>query len=143
MKSKNKKLGKILVKQFTLIEVVIAMLVLSIGLVVNFTLISSVSGQVTKAQDEWKHQHMISQAAEYYMLYTKEMDSKPDEVFFPYEGYSAACEHIDEVDDILPEDVDSEKNGWQFVPMKVKLFDNNNVLLQSITIDRILKQNDL
>ena len=86
---------------------------------------------------------MISQAAEFYMLYTKEMDNKPEEVFFPYENYSASSEHLDEVDDILPEGVDAEKNGWKFIPMKVKLFDKNNALIQSVTIDRILKQNDL
>ena len=138
----NRKVKKIINKKFTLVEVVVAMLVLSIGLMVNFSLISSVSSRVSKSQDEWKYQHMITQATEYYMLYAKEMDSKPDSMFFPYEDFSATSEHLED-NEVLPEDVETEKNGWKFVPMKVKLLDNNNVMLQSITIDRILYESDL
>ncbi len=138
----SKKAKKIINKNFTLVEVVVAMLVLSIGLMVNFSLISSVSSRVVKSKDEWRYQHMITQAAEYYMLYAKEMDGKPDSVFFPYEDFSASSEHLED-NEVLPEDIETEKNGWKFVPMQIKLLNENNEMVQSITIDRILYESDL
>ncbi|UDQ98558.1 type II secretion system protein [Lentisphaerota bacterium WC36G] len=138
-----KAVAKLSFKGFTLVEVVVAMLILSLGLVAHFSLISSVSNRVTKAKKEWENQHMITQAAEFYMLYAKEKNNKPDEVFFPYENYSATSKHLDDENNILPEEVDAEMNGWKFVPMKIDLLDTNNNVIQSITIDRILKESDL
>ena len=74
-------------RRFTLIEVVVALAILSLSLA-GFIQMSISSGRtVGGAMDAWRSEHMLAQAAEYLMLQNEDRAEVPEE-FFPYPGYS-------------------------------------------------------
>ena len=87
--------------RFTLIEVVVALALLSVSLAGLLQLSINSQQKLIAADDKWRHEHMLAQAAEYLMLVDEEHSSVPDE-FFPYPGYSVEVT-IDEAQE-LPED---------------------------------------
>ena len=86
---------------FTLIEVVVALALLSVSLAGLLQLSINSQQKLITADDKWRHEHMLAQAAEYLMLVNEDNASVPDE-FFPYPGYSVEVE-IDDAED-LPEE---------------------------------------
>ena len=86
---------------FTLIEVVVALALLSVSLAGLLQLSINSQQKLITADDKWRHEHMLAQAAEYLMLVDEENASVPDD-FFPYPGYSVEVE-IDDAED-LPEE---------------------------------------
>ena len=89
------------IANFTLIEVVVALALLSVSLAGLLQLSINSQQKLITADDKWRHEHMLAQAAEYLMLVNEDNASVPDE-FFPYPGYSVEVE-IDDAED-LPED---------------------------------------
>ena len=75
-------------RRFTLIEVVVALAILSISLAGLLQLSISSKRKVADSVEKWESEHMLAQAAEYVMLRNEEGSSIPDE-FFPYPRYSA------------------------------------------------------
>ena len=74
-------------RRFTLIEVVVALAILSLSLA-GFIQLSISSGRVAGgAMEQWRNEHMLAQAAEYLMLQNEDGADVPEE-FFPYPGYS-------------------------------------------------------
>ena len=88
-------------ENFTLIEVVVALALLSVSLAGLLQLSINSQQKLITADDKWRHEHMLAQAAEYLMLVDEENASVPDD-FFPYPGYSVEVE-IDDAED-LPEE---------------------------------------
>ena len=121
--------------RFTLIEVVVAMALLSVSLAGLLQLSINSQQKLIAADDKWRHEHMLAQAAEYLMLVDEENASVPDD-FFPYPGYSVEVE-IDDAED-LPEEY-NELVGQ--LPLKcwnisiVRQSDAESVA--SVNIDRI------
>ena len=89
------------IENFTLIEVVVALALLSVSLAGLLQLSINSQQKLITADDKWRHEHMLAQAAEYLMLVNEDNASVPDE-FFPYPGYSVEVE-IDDAED-LPEE---------------------------------------
>ena len=120
---------------FTLIEVVVALALLSVSLAGLLQLSINSQQKLITADDKWRHEHMLAQAAEYLMLVNEDNASVPDE-FFPYPGYSVEVE-IDDAED-LPEEY-NELVGQ--LPLKcwnisiVRQSDAESVA--SVNIDRI------
>ena len=76
---------------FTLIEVVIALAILSLSLAGMFRLMGHSLKRISSAEDEWQEMHNLTQAAEYLLLTGSEEDlTVPDEVF-PYQKYLIDC----------------------------------------------------
>ena len=74
-------------RRFTLIEVVVALAILSLSLA-GFIQLSISSGRAAGgAMEQWRNEHMLAQAAEYLMLQNEDGAEVPEE-FFPYPGYS-------------------------------------------------------
>ena len=120
---------------FTLIEVVVALALLSVSLAGLLQLSINSQQKLITADDKWRHEHMLAQAAEYLMLVNEDNASVPDE-FFPYPGYSVEVS-IDDAEN-LPEEY-NELVGQ--LPLKnwyisiVRHSDAENVA--SVHIDRI------
>lgn len=121
--------------RFTLIEVVVALALLSVSLAGLLQLSINSQQKLIASDDKWRHEHMLAQAAEYLMLVDEENASVPDE-FFPYPGYSVEVT-IDDAED-LPEEY-NELVGQ--LPLKcwnisiVRQSDAESVA--SVNIDRI------
>ena len=70
------------IKYFTLIEVVVAMAVLGLALVGFFAMSNSAVQRIDKAYSHWERMHLLSQAAEYYLLFAdEEPPYPPPEIF--------------------------------------------------------------
>jgi prepilin-type N-terminal cleavage/methylation domain-containing protein len=122
-------------QRFTLIEVVVALAILSISLAGLLQLSIGSSRKVAEAFNKWEAEHMLAQAAEYVMLHNEEGESVPEE-FFPYPGYTAEIVCGDA--EGLPEDY-SDLEGQ--LPLKrwniaiVRTSDGNKTA--EVNIDRI------
>ena len=88
--------------RFTLIEVVVALAILSLSLAGLLQLSIRSKSKVADAVEKWESEHMLAQAAEYVMLQDEEGATSIPEEFFPYSGYSAevVCDDAEG----LPED---------------------------------------
>ena len=119
---------------FTLIEVVIAIAILALGLVAALSLSSSSSRRIEKSFNAWKSQHMLAQAAEYFLL---SGDDKhiPSEIF-PYSGASASCF----VSEIKEEDntVKLQEN-WSRKNFDIKISENGKIISE-ISVNKIIKE---
>ena len=94
--------------RFTLIEVVIALAILSLSLAGMFRLLSSSQLRIANAEEKYREMHMLTQGVEYLMLTGTEEDlSVPDEVF-PYTDYLIDCT-VEEADG-LPEELTGQEN---------------------------------
>ena len=122
--------------RFTLIEVVIALAILSLSLAGMFRLLSSSQLRIANAEEKYREMHMLTQGVEYLMLTGTEEDlSVPDEVF-PYTDYLIDCT-VEEADG-LPEELTGQENQLplkKWVVHLIRASDRNERL--SVTIDRL------
>ncbi|MDD5727521.1 MAG: prepilin-type N-terminal cleavage/methylation domain-containing protein [Victivallales bacterium] len=123
------------IKSFTLIEVMIALAILSLA-VVSLTLLAGAAVRRTgRAAMRWEHTHLLTQAVEFFMLNEPESKCDIDERFFPLDNYSVECSC--EEPSGLPENVDSEFSGLRLTAMKIVIRDRDGKTLDSAIIERI------
>ncbi len=127
------------ITKFTLIEVTIAVAILAMGLMTAMTMASSGRHRVQKSKNAWSQQHIISQAAEYYLLAGHK--ATIPEAIFPYENYSVSCSLVEPEN--LPEGVDYQFKGASLMTYQIDLFDSNGDVVSSLKIDKILLEEDL
>ena len=120
---------------FTSVEVLIALAVLSLGILAGTSLLSSARDRCRIAEATWMEQHAITQAAEYFLLAGTEQDIPVR--FFPFSEYRISVFLANPVN--LPPDVPDRKSGWRLATMHLKLFDANNILVREMSIDRIVR----
>lgn len=79
------------VSPFTLLEVVIAVAILAAGVVSYLSLAGAAQRRLEKARTRWRHFHMLSQAAEYYLMLGFDDPEPPGADVFDYPGYKVIC----------------------------------------------------
>lgn len=122
-------------KNFTLVEVLIALAILSMAVVSFSLLIGSASRRIHRAAERWEHTHLLTQAVEYYMLNEAGSSEDIDERFFP-DDYEAEC--FFESPAGLPEDVEESFDGKTLVAMRIVIKDKDDRTLDSVTVERIV-----
>ena len=120
---------------FTLIEVVVALAILSLSLAGLLQLSISANSRLANAVEKWEAEHMLAQAAEYLMLQNQDSTTIPEE-FFPYSGYSVEV-NIDEAEG-LPEDYTDQEGQlplqrWNIGIMRTA----DGKIVAEVNIDRI------
>lgn len=123
---------------FTLLEVVMALAIMALGFISAMGLAMNAASRLMKSQTRWEEQHMLNQAAEYYLL-AGPKEQIPQE-FFPYEGYHAECV-IEKAD--LPEGVDAEVGTWRLVKLIITIYNQQNQPVNSLEMDKILQAADV
>ncbi len=125
--------------RFTLIEVVVALGILSISLAGLLQLSMSAQKRMTSNMDSWNSMHMLQQAAEYLMLFDQDTTDVPED-FFNYPGYALNV-HTDDVEtELLPEAYAEEHPDGQLPLMCLTielLRESDRKVLDSVKIDRI------
>lgn len=120
---------------FTLIEVVIALAILAISLTGILEMMTQSQKRLSKSYEKWERMHILSQAAEYYLM---QGDDPPDipEFIFPYRDYQVDVS-IEDVED-LPEEL-SDLMGQ--VPLKCLTLQlrklPENEVVETLRIDRL------
>ncbi|MBR4666229.1 MAG: type II secretion system protein [Lentisphaeria bacterium] len=127
-------------RPFTLIEVVVALAILSISIAGLLQLLTAAQNRIIKVDDHWMRTHMLIQAAEYYMLMKQEDPPAITDTFFPYDDYRVDV--IWEEIEGLPEEYTGLTNQKQLRAMVLSLVrqqDGHEV--DKIIIDRLDYEN--
>ena len=125
---------------FTLVEVVVALAILSISIASFLQLLTAAQNRIIKAHDSWMRTHMLMQAAEYYMLMKQEEPPAMTDTFFPYDDYRVEVTYEDI--DNLPEEYTGLTNQKQLRAMVLSLRrQNDGQEADKIIIDRIDYEN--
>ena len=123
-------------KAFTLVEVIVAMAVMALALTAFFALSQSAVNRVDKAYNSWERMHLLSQAAEYCLLFAdEEVPDMPPEVFessiYDIEIYYEEAEN-------LPEDFNDLENQAPLRTLTLELVDAaTRETVDTLKIDRI------
>jgi len=115
------------------------MAILTMGLMSAFNLTSMSFRRSIKAMNRWDKQHMLSQAAEFYLLAGPRADIT-DSVF-PYDDYTVSCEVIDP--EGLPDEATEDIGEWRLACLNIQLSDDNGKVVDSLKVDRIMHKDDL
>lgn len=119
---------------FTLIEVVVALAILAMGVLGAMSIISFSKRRMDRAYDSWFAQHMLAQAAEYYLL-CGDKQITPD--FFPYRGYSSSC-HIGDCSNI--DGVSANTGGnWKLSTYDISVKGPNGQIISEVKVDKLFK----
>ncbi len=125
--------------KFTLVEVVVALAIFGMGIAVALQMSANASMRAMKAVERWRSQHMMAQAAEYFLLNgpTGQMNSD----FFPYSGASARCT-VSEPEG-LPDGMESRNGAWRLVALEISVDPGGGRKTESMKIEKILQDSDL
>lgn len=122
---------------FSLIEVVVAVGVLGLGLVAFLTLANSSQRRLIRAKERWQNLHMLTQAAEYYLMHPGEETGDMSYEFFDYPGYKVICYYTDAED--LPEEFSGLDNQAPLRSCIIELIRvDGDLTLEKLIIDRIM-----
>ena len=125
---------------FTLVEVVVALAILSISITGLLQLLTAAQNRIGKVYDRWMNTHMLMQAAEYYMLMKQEEPPGITDTFFPYDEYRVDVTY-EEIDN-LPEEYTGLTGQKQLRAMTLSLKrQNDGQEVDKIIIDRIDYEN--
>ena len=127
-------------RSFTLIEVVVALAILSISIAGLLQLLTAAQNRIIKVDDHWMRTHMLIQAAEYYMLMKQEDPPAITDTFFPYDDYrvDVTWEEIEG----LPEEYTGLTNQKQLRAMVLSLVrQHDGHEVDKIIIDRLDYEN--
>ncbi|MFZ2657124.1 MAG: type II secretion system protein [Victivallales bacterium] len=125
-------------RSFTLLEVVVALAVLGLAIVSSMEMCSSAVARMEKAKARWRNQHMISQAAEFFLL-AGPGAQLPHEIF-PFSDARASCS-VDNAQG-LPADVDTVSGQWRLATYHVQLYDSSGKNISFLKIDKIIQVSD-
>ena len=121
-------------KNFTLIEIVVALGILAISMGGLLQLAISSQLKISRAAEKWQEMHMLTQAAEYLLLHDEETVEIPAE-FFPYPKYEINCTY-DEAEG-LPEELENLTGQVPLKQCKIELIrSRDHKTVDSIIIDR-------
>jgi hypothetical protein len=134
----NENSMKSLKMKFTLVEVVVALTVLGFAIISASVMCSQSINRITKAKARWANQHMLSQAAEYFLMAGPK--SQPPAEIFPYRNVRVSCTVADVVD--LPDGVDAVSGQWRLATYEIQLTGGSGEKLQSLKIDKIIQASD-
>ena len=121
---------------FTLIEVVAAIAVMALALTGFFALSQSAVNRIEKAYNNWERMHLMSQAAEYYLLFpSEEPPDMPPEIF---ESGIYDIEVRYEDAEGLSEELNELSNQAPLRTLIIDLVDSNTrQIVDTLKIDRI------
>ena len=126
---------RLFIHHFTLIEVVVALAILTLSLAGLLQLLSQSQLRIADAEEKWMDTHKLIQATEYLLLAGDPEELAVPEDFFPYPGYSLECSVEDA--EGLPDDY-KEIDGQ--LPLKkwtiTLIRDRDGVPRGSVIIDR-------
>lgn len=87
---------------FTLIEVVVALGILTLSLAGLLQMLTASQSRLARVYEKWRETHILMQAAEYYLLQPGEDPGGIPYTYFPYPDYEVLCYYRDAEN--LPED---------------------------------------
>ncbi|MDT8390547.1 MAG: type II secretion system protein [Lentisphaeria bacterium] len=122
-------------KKFTLLEVMVAALILGLSLVLTLQILGTARGRILRAQRRWARTHVLEQGLEFHLLTGPDEEIPP--AFLP-EGFSVVCEALDPAD--LPDYADQPIAGKTLARMKVTVYGVDKEETSSFTMEKTMEQ---
>ncbi len=119
-------------------ETMVAGTILALAVVSTMGVVGGARSTLLRAEQRWARQHLLAQAAEFYLLAGAEADFPGD--LLP-DGFSAACE-LYQVEDIH-EDALEAIEGWLLCEYHVMLYDETGTMIAETRVRKVLKEEDL
>ena len=105
--------------RFTLVEMVVAMAILAGSLAALFSLAAGAQNRLFKARAEWLENHLMEQAAEFYLLGMDRDPEAPPDFVFDEKDYIPECFFVDAED--VPEDFVISSGQAELVEMRIRI----------------------
>jgi Tfp pilus assembly protein PilE len=125
-------------RKFTLIEVVIATLILSIAAVITVGMLNRSVSNTFDAESRWANSHLLSLGAEHYLLWGQEVD-------FPSEllpgGIAIECETYEYEDEFADETLELNTE-WFPMNYHIRLF-RDGELIDELKVTKLVKEDEL
>ena len=121
--------------KFTLVEVAIAIGILAMGIAACMSIIGAAKQRMSKAEYQWKRQHVLTQAAEYLLLAPP--DTPLPRTIFDYPDFNVTINYSSPEN--LPINVPGSLTGWRLSALHINLINKNGKMADSIVIDRLLR----
>ena len=123
---------------FTLMETMVAATILAFAVVSAMSILSGARSTLMRAEARWTRQHLLAQAAEFYLLGgpTAQM---PDNLL--PDGCTATCE-VYAVEDIEEEALEAIR-GWCLAEFHISVLDSGGNLMGETRVRKVLKEDDL
>lgn len=126
-----------MIRKFTLLEVVIATLILALTATIAVERATRVHLNTFEAVDEWKKEHLLSLGCEYFLLFGHQAEF-PQDKLPEGEGYQLTC---DLNEGIIPEGDEEEKydpvSGWVIGEYTIFLHKDGE-LIDKIHIEKLV-----
>jgi len=124
-------------RRFTFVEIMVAVAILGMSLAVTLTVIGSARARVMRAERRWARQHVLSNAAELFLL--EGPDANVLSGLLP-PGFSANCE-TEDVDD-LPDHAAETVDGWKLVRFRVGVRNAGGQLVGEQTVEKLIVEEE-
>ena len=122
-------------KNFTLIEVVVALAILTLSLAGLLQLLSQSQLRIADAEERWMDMHKLIQATEYFLLAGDPEEPNIPDDFFPYPGYEINCVYDDA--EGLPEDLENLTGQVPLKQCRIELIrTSDHKTVEHVTVDR-------
>ena len=126
---------------FSLIEVIIATVILSMSAVIAVQMTSRSLAQTFEVESEWSRQHLLSMGAEFHLLFGHEAEM-PEGVLPG--GFSIDCQLLER--EIPEETIDQEKyepiNGWVLADYHFTLLSEGEEL-ESLVVTKLVPEDEV
>lgn len=122
---------------FTLLEVIIAAAVLALAVVMSVAIMGGARARILRAESRWGRQHLLSQAAEVYLLGGPAAELPRG--LLP-EGFSSTCT-LTPVDDLSDEDGQPQQ-GWVLGRFHVCVYDTSHALMAECSVEKLVREED-
>ena len=124
---------------FTLMETMVAATILAAAVAATMGIVSTARSTLLRAENRWARQHILAQAAEFYLLGGP--NAQPPDGLLP-DGYTASCEVYPVEEDIEEEALDSIRE-WQLAEFHIVVYDREGIAMEETRVQKVLKEEDL
>ncbi len=126
-------------RPFTLLETMIAALILTLSAVATMGIIGTARANALRERRRWTREHALVNAAEFWLLAGP--DRQLPEELLP-EGYTATCE-LRSVEEDLPDQALESISEWRLGEYEIKILDQDGNVVAEQRIRKILKEDDM
>ncbi len=122
---------------FTLLEVIIASGILVLAVAMSVGIVGAARARILRAESRWGRQHLLSQAAEFYLLAGPAAVPPPG--LLP-EGFSCdmTLSRVEDLSDAALEPQD----GWVLGRFDIRVYDTAGDLLSECQVEKVVREED-
>jgi hypothetical protein len=127
-------------RRFTFVEVLVAAIILTASVGMTLAIVGSARARILRAEQRWGRAHLLSQAAEFYLMAGPDADV-PDGLL--PQGFTVRCDLL--AAEELPEhaaESPSGWTGWRLGVFRITVYDTSGRSIGERAIEKIVREDD-